>query len=101
MAWESRGGRRYYYSKKRIGKRVISTYIGSGLFGEMAAEIDYEEQEQRRWNHQEWKNLKEEVKAIDRELDMAGDLIRALIRANLLLYGYHPHKGQWRKRRND
>ena len=46
------------------------------------------------------KKIKEQEKAVDSELDSVANLIRALVRANLLIAGYHPHKGQWRKRRN-
>ena len=100
MAWEDRGGRDYYYRKKRIGNRVISEYIGTGFLAELSAEMDEERKAQREQEQLVWKKMKEEVKTMENELDSTGDLIRALVRANLLLAGYHPHKGQWRKRRN-
>lgn len=101
MAWEDRGGREYYYRKKRIGNRVVSEYIGVGFLAELTAEMDEVEKEKREWERQEWRKMKEVVKAVDNELGSVGDLIRAVVRANLLLAGYHPHKGQWRKIRND
>ena len=30
MGWEKRGNNKYYYRKKREGKRVISIYFGKG-----------------------------------------------------------------------
>ena len=101
MGWEDRGGRRYYYRKKRIGSRVFSEYVGAGWLAELEAEGDMMEREQRRRQQEEWEEMKAEVKALDRELDSVGDLTRCLTRAVLLLAGYHPHKGQWRKRRDD
>ena len=100
MAWENRGIRQYYYRKKRIGKRVFSEYIGSGFFAELTAEMDEEKQNERKYDRMILRKMKKRNKAIDKELDLVGDLIRTLIRANLLISGYHPHKGQWRKRRN-
>ena len=100
MAWEDRNGREYYYRKKRIGNRVVSEYIGAGFLAELTAEMDEINKAQREQEQLEWKKMKEEVKAVDSELDLVGDLIRTIVRANLLLVGYHPHKGQWRKRRN-
>ena len=101
MAWEDRRGRQYYYRKKRIGKHVVSEYIGSGFLGEIVAEMEAEEREQRKYERSKFKKMKEETRVMDNELDSIGDLIRTLIRAKLILSGYHPHKGQWRKRRYD
>jgi hypothetical protein len=44
MAWETRRGRQYYYRKKRIGTKVVSVYVGSGLFGQF---IELEDLERR------------------------------------------------------
>ena len=101
MGWENRSGQMYYYRKKRIGKQIVSEYIGSGVLAEAIALIDTEKRKNAKWKLQEWKQLKTEVKEIDQNLDLAGNWIRALIRANMLLTGYHPHKGQWRKNRNE
>jgi hypothetical protein len=101
VAWEDRGNRQYYYRKRRIGNRVVSEYVGAGLRAELTAEEDMLEREHRKRERQEWNELKSEVQALDRELDSVGDLTRCLTRASLLLAGYHPHKGQWRKKRGD
>lgn len=39
MGWEKRGNRLVYYRKKRIGRRVVSIYCGSGERGR-AAELE-------------------------------------------------------------
>jgi hypothetical protein len=100
MGWENRNGREYYYRKTRIGKRVISEYVGSGFIAELIAEQDDLVREQRRQERLAWDRIKSEEKKMNTELDLVEDLTRALIRANLLIAGFHPHKGQWRRRRS-
>lgn len=100
MAWEERNGRMYYYRKKRIGKRVVSEYFGSGALAEALAVLDAEDRKHAKMKRQEWKKVKKEVKVINQEMDKAERLVRSLLRANMLLSGFHPHKGMWRKRRN-
>ena len=100
MGWEDRDGRQYYYRKKRIGHRVVSEYVGTGPVAEWFADEDEMEREWRRQEHKEWERKKGEIKILDDKLDLSIDLTRTLLRANLLLKGFHPHKGQWRKRRD-
>ena len=40
MGWETRGNKRFYYRKVRVGNRVRSAYCGSGARGELAAMED-------------------------------------------------------------
>ena len=80
---------------------VVSEYVGNGplvelLAAEEEAEREYQ-QEQRRQREEE----RAEIKAIDDMLDDYGDMVRTLTRAVLLANGYHPHKGQWRKKRHE
>ena len=39
MGWEKRGNGLYYYRKKRMGQRVVSEYMGTGLFGSIVFQI--------------------------------------------------------------
>ena len=99
MAWEERDGRRYYYRKRRVGRCVVSEYVGSGLIAEMVAEQDEEDRQRRMQDRKSFENLKVDIKKMDDELDSLIDITRACIRANFLLSGFHPHKGQWRTKR--
>ena len=47
MAWEARGNKSYYYRKRRIGRRVVSEYVGSSETAELIAGMDVLDQEQR------------------------------------------------------
>lgn len=98
MAWEDRPGGRYYYRKKRVGRRVISEYIGAGPLADLVSMQD-------RHRAAERKEAREEGRPADDnpELDallaqLAGN-VETLTRAYLLATGHHPHKGQWRKTR--
>jgi predicted proteasome-type protease len=96
MSWEQRGDRRYYYRKRRDGDRVISEYVGAGELAETAAALDALEREARRAERQS----RQEARALDAQIDEVCDLIRALTYAELLVAGYHTHKGQWRRKRH-
>ncbi|MFC2052845.1 hypothetical protein ACFLV7_00905 [Chloroflexota bacterium] len=101
MSWEDRDGRRYYYRKHRVGRCVVSEYIGSGLMAELVSEQDEKDRQQRIRDRKSFENLIVDTKKMDDELDSLIDVTCACVRASLLISGFHPHKGQWRKKRND
>jgi hypothetical protein len=101
MGWEDRSGNRYYYRKRREGKRVISEYIGTGLAGELAEIFDAEEQHETEHKRRELRKQNQQAAAIDSQVNEVGKHARAIMQACLLLAGYHTHKGQWRKRRDE
>ena len=100
MGWEDRNGRQYYYRKCRFGKKVFSEYVGSGFLAELIAEEDEIKSMNRKEVQDAWGLEKTIQMVIDSEVESAIDLSKTFIRAYLLLAGYHPHKGQWRKKRN-
>jgi hypothetical protein len=100
MSWEQRDGRRYYYRKKRIGKRVVSEYVGTGLLAEITADIDEEERRLKQDEAARLKAIREADKALDREIDAICAEVRDLIAVTMLATGHYAHKRQWRKRRD-
>ncbi len=97
MGWEERKGRLYYYEKRREGKCVVSTYVGTGSFAEACAVLNESKRENRQRRREA---IREEQEALDREARQVIDVldqIRALTHAALIAGGYHLHKGQWRK----
>ena len=99
MGWEQRGTGRYFYRKRRQGRRVVSEYVGTGELAELAAALDALAHIER---EEEWEVWRQERKAqldLDRQIDAAGDAVRAVTRAALLTTGHHTHKGTWRRRR--
>jgi hypothetical protein len=99
MALEDRNGRSYYYRKHRIGDRVISEYCGSGLLAELYAEADEQKRRETELERRTWREERESVLEIDRQVNQTMDTCRTLADMLLLASGYHTHKGTWRRKR--
>jgi hypothetical protein len=93
MAWEKHYHKSYYYRKIRQGDRVISHYLGAGP----ALEQRLREESQARQAEQQ---ARQTLAALDADLAQLYTFIQTLQHASLLLYGYHTHHRQWRKKRN-
>jgi hypothetical protein len=100
MAWEDRNGRMYYYRKRREGNRVISEYVGNNLLAQLASEQVHQDREALRRAQTKWLLHIHEFNEIEADLDYLSKVVCELVRATLLASGYHPHKGQWRKKRD-
>ena len=100
MGWETRAGRLFYYRKRRIGRRVVSEYGGSGEAAAVVAALDAHERAERDARRKERQRMREQERAIDAEIDAVCQAVRTLTAGVLLLHGYHTHKGQWRKTRD-
>ena len=92
---------RYCYKSRREGGRVVTEYLGSGDLAQAIADLDYWERKARKLRQERERAAQDRERAIDRDIDAAGDLLRALAQGVLLASGYHQHKGQWRKRRDE
>ena len=105
MAWEYRGNNKYYYRKRRVGSRVVSEYIGTGPAASILSNIDDRERSNRRYEHierqREFERMIEIFDEIDRIISPIDGAIKAVTNAFHLVHGYHTHKGQWRKKRNE
>ncbi len=101
MGWERRGsgGQLYFYVKKRIGGRVTSLYVGSGLLAELSAAEIVRNREVRERQREVMRSLREEHADQDQAVRELDHLTKALVRAVLLAQGFHEHKGQWRRRK--
>lgn len=102
MGWEqrSRGGS-YYVRKRRIGRRVVSEYVGTGeqaTHTALLAELLRSEVQEARQQEQA---QRQQEQAADRQIAEALALVKDLADTAYLLGGYHAHKRQWRKRRDD
>lgn len=97
MGWE-RG--RYYTRSRKVNGRVVREYVGAGKLGELVAQMDAIEREQRDLERQAWKARLDELSALDEPLIEMYALAEDLARAALLVAGYRQHKrGEWRKKR--
>ena len=99
MGWENRNGREYYYQKRRIGGCVVSEYVGAGWLADAAATLDDISRQEREIERAAWREEEAQTQALLSDFNQVEDLARVITRASMLLSGYHPHKGQWRKKR--
>src|SRR5688572_7366230 len=100
MAWETRDNQRYYYRKRRVGRRVVSEYVGSGEVASLIAQLDMIErgkQEEDRFRSSEEHT---ELLAQEKEIADLEQTINTLVQGILMVEGYHTHKGEWRRKRD-
>lgn len=100
MGWETKGDKRYYYRKKRVGGRIVSEYVGSGDIGEQAERADREAKQRRKAESEQLRRTKEEIRELDQQIKQSLKQVKAALGAVLETSGYHYHKGEWRKQRD-
>ena len=99
MGWQMIKGHRYYYRYARINGKVVTSYGGTGLWGEFEAMFDAEQRAIREKHKAAIREQRQGDRKFDAMFDdrlkearrMAGEFLRAS--------GYHQHKRQWRKAR--
>ncbi len=99
MAWEARGNNSYYYRKRRIGRRVVSAYVGSSETAGLIARLDALDREQRAAQRLMDAVDRDACALTDQDGALLADLLATLTRAVLITNGFHQHKRQWRRRR--
>src|SRR5215203_2249945 len=101
MGWEKRErGGPYYTRSKKINGRVVREYVGGGLLGRTAADVDARERQRREEEVEARQTERERLEALDGPVAKLCEITEALSRAALLAGGYHRHnRGEWRKKR--
>jgi hypothetical protein len=100
MAWETRGGRRYYYRKVWKDGRCFSVYEGGGVLAELQAGRDEGARAQARRVSLDTHAELAALDAADAMIDREWLNVKAAAEAALEDAGYHRHKRQWRLKRN-
>jgi hypothetical protein len=99
MAWYQVGAR-YFYRNRRVGRRVIREYLGTGALAQLLADADALRRARRRAQAEARSNERacwHEAQELLRQLREGAGL---LARAALLEAGYRQHdRGDWRRRR--
>lgn len=97
MGWE-RG--RYYTRSRKVGGRVVREYVGGGMGGVLAAQLDEAERDRLQSEAEDAKRLKAELTDRDGPVEALSAECDLLARAVLLVNGYRRHhRGEWRKKR--
>ena len=99
MAWDNRGGRRYFYRSQRIGGTVRRVYCGTGARGELVEQELAQAKALRDTDRQAVMDLEAKLTPLVALAEELEDGIDVLVQAVLQSNGYHEHKGQWRRLR--
>lgn len=105
MGWESRNGRgRYYTRSRKVNGRFVREYIGCGIEAELAAHADEDARQARKARQAAQRRERSEARELDRQLDRQLDELcqstDRVLRAELVVAGYHQHaRGEWRRHR--
>ena len=101
MGWEARRGRRYYYRAKKVGGRVVKEYVAAGPLAELLAAHDARERAERLAAAEARRAERARLATIDGPAEVSHEAVEALLRASLVLAGYHRHqRGEWRRRQD-
>jgi hypothetical protein len=99
MGWDKG---RYYTRSKKINGRVVREYVGVGQVGELVAQMDAIERQEREAERDTIRAEKAGLEALDAQLNELDDQADLLSRAALVVAGFRQHKrGEWRKRRGN
>ena len=101
MGWEQRGNNSYYYKKEREGSRVRSVYVGRGEVAQMVSKLQSSSAELEKLMRAKRAIEANELERVEATLDRAIELSQLFSQAALLVAGFHTHKRQWRRKRDD
>ncbi len=101
MGWEQRGTNSYYYKKEREGSRVRSVYVGRGEVAQMVSKLQASSNEIEKLMRAKKSIEANELERVEARLDRAIELSQLFTQAALLAAGFHTHKRQWRRKRDD
>jgi hypothetical protein len=104
MAWETRKrGGRYYYRAIRDGARVRKKYVGTGYEADLIARLDHldrvEKQLVRAKAAAHLDELRAQIAVVEEAAAPLRDAALQAFDEAMRAAGYHQHKGEWRKRR--
>jgi len=100
MGWDKDG--RYYTRSRRENGRVVREYIGGGVLGELAAQMDAITRDKRDTDREGNRIFRQEIETLDASVAELNELADLLVAAALLAAGFRQHnRGNWRKRRGN
>ena len=78
---------------------MVREYVGGGMLGRLAAQLDEIERRQREEETAYWRKERERLEQNAAFVGKLEEAAEVLVRAHLLANGFHQHKGQWRRQR--
>jgi hypothetical protein len=98
MGWEQRGQRTYFYRSVRIDGQPRKEYLGHGPVGELHAQLVSRGLRLREAGRRAWRDERARLAVADAALADVRTLASLIFGANMLLAGFHDHRGEWRRR---
>jgi 3-hydroxyisobutyrate dehydrogenase-like beta-hydroxyacid dehydrogenase len=98
---ERRDRRLYYYRSVRDGEKVRKVYIGAGEIARMSQEGDILRRTGREAQRQQAKAELERLETVAAPVLGLSEAAEVLVRAHLIAAGYHGHKGEYRRARDE
>ncbi len=100
MGWDK--NQRYYTRSRRVNGRVVREYVGGGLVGKLAPQLDAIEHDKRETERGVARARQQANATLDAPLIELDELADLLVAAAMSATGYHQHnRGEWRKRRDN
>ena len=101
MGWERRAQSRdtYFYTARKVGGRVVKTYIGRGPLAEVAAAQDAAVKAERRASIAAVRNMATLMAPADSTLRALAHVCELLAAATLAAAGYRRVHHEWRRSR--
>ena len=97
MAWELRRGQRYYYAARRVGRRVVRTYHGTGEAARDAEHRHLDQIARKNQGKAAIAGLCESLAPIEQLLSDLNAAVSLLTHGTLLAEGYYQHDRTWRR----
>lgn len=101
MGWETRGGREYYYRKEREDGRVRSVYVGGGETARMIAQLEAMRSDEREGKRILARMERGRIEKQEADVNRVCAVVEPLMTAALLAAGFHTHRRQWRRIRDE
>lgn len=101
MGWEQRKRTgRYYYRLVRRGGKTVRQYVGRGVLGEIAADLDERIRRERKQARAGWTKERAALETADAALNEYYEAVGQAVGYFLLAGGLHQHRGEWRQWRS-
>jgi hypothetical protein len=101
MTIKSSGATAELYKKERDGSSVRSVYVGRGEVAQMVSKLQASSTDLEKLMRAKKSIETHELQRAEVALDRAVELIQLFTQAELLTAGFHTHKRQWRRKRDD
>lgn len=98
MGYEVRRNGLYYYRKRRVGRKVVSVYVGGGLAGRLAALLDAEVREERALERARLMEQRRLAAEVEEQVCIVESRARAAESAAYEAAGYFKRRGEWRRK---